>query len=128
VSYHKKLGDEITFIPGFAWVTCGWEMSLVEARKIYGYGGRNGMDGLHLWLTEIRSRWPDAKLITQEFGELCRAHVKNTKNSTINFSTAVAASAPRRRILKFGRITNHPELSGFVREPAREGWNYGKDL
>ena len=50
---------------GFAWVTCGWEMSLVEARKIYGYGGRNGMDGLHLWLTEIRHRWPDAQLITQ---------------------------------------------------------------
>jgi len=63
---------------GFAWVTCGWEMSLVEARKIYGYGGRNGMKGLHLWLTEIRKRWPDAKLITQrEFGELWRARFKN---------------------------------------------------
>jgi len=63
---------------GFAWVTCGWEMSLVEARKIYGYGGRNGMDGLHIWLTEIRKRWPDAKLVTQgEFGGLWRAHYKN---------------------------------------------------
>lgn len=63
---------------GFGWVTCGWEMSLVEARKIYGYGGRNGMEGLHLWLTGIRNRWPDAKLITQgEFGELWRAHHKN---------------------------------------------------
>jgi hypothetical protein len=63
---------------GFAWVTCGWEMSLVEARKIYGYGGRNGMEGLHLWLTGIRERWPDAKLITQgEFGELWRARFKN---------------------------------------------------
>ena len=69
---------------GFAWVTCGWEMSLVEARKIYGYGGRNGMDGLHLWLTEIRTRWPDAKLITQgEFGELWRAHFKN--NQTLEY-------------------------------------------
>ncbi len=69
---------------GFAWVTCGWEMSLVEARKIYGYGGRNGMDGLHLWLTEIRNRWPDAKLITQgEFGELWRAHFKN--NQTLEY-------------------------------------------
>jgi hypothetical protein len=57
----------------FSWVTCGWEMSLVEARKIYGYGGRNGMDGLTLWLSEIRKRWPDAHLITQgEFGELWR--------------------------------------------------------
>jgi hypothetical protein len=62
---------------GFAWVTCGWEMSLVEARKIYGYGGRNGMDGLRLWLTGIRDRWPDAQLVTQgEFGELWRAHSK----------------------------------------------------
>lgn len=69
---------------GFAWVTCGWEMSLVEARKIYGYGGRNGMEGLHIWLTEIRKRWPDAKLITQgEFGELWRAHYKD--NDAINY-------------------------------------------
>jgi hypothetical protein len=70
---------------GFAWVTCGWEMSLVEARKIYGYGGRNGMEGLHLWLTEIRKRWPDAKLITQgEFGELWRAHFKS--NDKLNYT------------------------------------------
>ena len=69
---------------GFAWVTCGWEMSLVEARKIYGYGGRNGMEGLHLWLTEIRKRWPDAQLITQgEFGELWRTQFKN--NDDINY-------------------------------------------
>jgi hypothetical protein len=63
---------------GFAWVTCGWEMGLVEARKIYGYGGRNGMDGLHLWLSETRKRWPDARLVTQgEFGLLWREHFKN---------------------------------------------------
>jgi Domain of Unknown Function with PDB structure (DUF3863)/Domain of Unknown Function with PDB structure (DUF3864) len=69
---------------GFAWVTCGWEMSLVEARKIYGYGGRNGMEGLHLWLTEIRKRWPDAKLITQgEFGELWREQIKS--NETLDY-------------------------------------------
>ena len=71
---------------GFAWVTCGWEMSLVEARKIYGYGGRNGMEGLNLWLTEIRKRWPDAKLITQgEFGELWRAHFKNNEKLDYRF-------------------------------------------
>jgi hypothetical protein len=63
---------------GFAWVTCGWEMGLVEARKIYGYGRRNGMDGLHLWLSETRKRWPDAQLVTQgEFGLLWREHFKN---------------------------------------------------
>ncbi len=27
-----------------------------------------------------------------------------------------------------GRVTNHPEFNAFVREPAREGWNYGEDL
>ncbi len=69
---------------GFAWVTNGWELSLVEARKIYGYGGRNGIDGLTLWLTAIRKKWPDAKLITQgEFGELWRAHYKS--NAEVNY-------------------------------------------
>jgi hypothetical protein len=69
---------------GFAWVTNGWEMGLAEARKIYGYGGRNGMDGLEQWLTGIRKRWPDAQLITQgEFGEVWRAHYKN--NDAINY-------------------------------------------
>ena len=29
---------------------------------------------------------------------------------------------------KASRVTNHPELNAFVREPAREGWNYGEDL
>ena len=61
-------------------------MSLVEARRIYGYGGRNGMDGLHLWLTEVRNRWPDARLITQsEFGELWRTHVKNNEQLDYQF-------------------------------------------
>lgn len=69
---------------GFAWITNGWELGLVEARKIYGYGGRNGMDGLDQWLTGIRKRWPDTKLITQgEFGELWRAHYKD--NRSINY-------------------------------------------
>lgn len=27
-----------------------------------------------------------------------------------------------------GRVTNRPELNAFVREPAREGWNYGVQL
>jgi hypothetical protein len=44
------------------------------------------MDGLHLWLTEIRTRWPDAKLITQgEFGELWRAHFKNNEKLDYQF-------------------------------------------
>jgi hypothetical protein len=71
---------------GFAWVTCGWEMSLVETRTIYGYGGRDGMEGLHLWLTEIRKPWPDAMLITQgEFGELWRTHTKSNEKLDYQF-------------------------------------------
>ena len=29
---------------------------------------------------------------------------------------------------KAGRITNHPELNAFVKEPAREGWRFGEAL
>jgi hypothetical protein len=68
----------------FAWVTSIWEMSLVEAYKIYGYNGRNGLDGLEIWLKEIRRRWPQAKCITQgEFGMLWREQYKN--NDSINY-------------------------------------------
>jgi hypothetical protein len=71
---------------GFAWVTCGWEMGLVEARKIYGYGGRNGLEGLKVWLTETRKRWPDAQLITQgEFGLLWRSHFQDNENLDYQF-------------------------------------------
>ncbi|HSH19947.1 MAG TPA: DUF3863 domain-containing protein [Draconibacterium sp.] len=80
-SAHFDKGFELN---GFAWITCIWEMSLVEARKIYGYNGRNGMEGMKIWLTEIRKRWPDAKLITQgEFGMIWRKHNKN--NDEINY-------------------------------------------
>lgn len=68
----------------FAWVTCIWEMGLVEGRKIYGYGGRNGMGGLVTWLTEIRRRWPEAKCVTQgEFGLIWRDQFKS--NDKINY-------------------------------------------
>jgi len=29
---------------------------------------------------------------------------------------------------KNGRITNHPELNAFIKEPARKGWEYGETL
>jgi hypothetical protein len=71
---------------GFAWVTCGWELGLVEARKIYGYGGRNGMEGLDVWLTETRKRWPDAKLVTQgEFGLAWREQFKDNEKLDYRF-------------------------------------------
>jgi hypothetical protein len=66
---------------GFGWVNCGWELSLVEARKLFkSYQGRNGMEGLHIWLSETRKRWPDAKFITLgEFGMLWRKHHKTNE-------------------------------------------------
>lgn len=71
---------------GFGWINCIWELGLVEARKIYGYRGRNGMDGLHIWLTETRKRWPDAKFITQgEFGLLWREQFKNNEKLDYRF-------------------------------------------
>jgi len=69
---------------GFAWVTCIWELCLVEGRKIYGYKGRNGLDGMVIWLSEIRRRWPRAVCITQgEFGLLWRERFKD--NDQLNY-------------------------------------------
>jgi len=70
----------------FAWVTCIWELCLVEGRKIYGYKGRNGLDGMVIWLSEMRRRWPEAKCITQgEFGMLWRKQFKNNDNLNYRF-------------------------------------------
>ncbi|WP_214653020.1 DUF3863 domain-containing protein [Mucilaginibacter segetis] len=52
---------------GFAWVTNCWELSLPME-----------VSSLENWLTAIRARWPDVKMITQgEFGLLWRAHYKS---------------------------------------------------
>ena len=68
----------------FAWINCIWELCLVEGRKIYGYRGRNGLDGLVIWLKEIRRRWPEAKCVTQgEFGLLWRKTFRN--NDAIDY-------------------------------------------
>ncbi|XOV92416.1 MAG: DUF3863 domain-containing protein [Bacteroidota bacterium] len=76
--------DEGFELNDFAWVTSTWEMSLVEARKIFNYQGRNGLDGLVIWLSEIRKRWPETKMITHgEFGLIWRDHFKN--NDDINY-------------------------------------------
>jgi hypothetical protein len=70
----------------FAWVTCSWEMGLVEGRKIYGYGDHNGLGGLALWLSETRRRWPGAKCVTQgEFGMIWRRQFKNNDQLDYRF-------------------------------------------
>ncbi len=78
--------DEGFKLNGFAWVTCTWELGLVEGRKIYGYNGRNGLDGLVIWLSEMRRRWPEAKCITLgEFGLIWRKQFKNNDNINYRF-------------------------------------------
>lgn len=90
---------------GFGWVNCIWELGLVEARKIYGYQGRNGMEGLRIWFTETRKRWPDAKLITQgEFGLLWRQQYRNNDKLAYQFlhrGSGVAGSDPNLEIRWF---------------------------
>ncbi|MCF7975920.1 MAG: DUF3863 domain-containing protein [Phycisphaerae bacterium] len=89
----------------FAWVTTIWEMGLVEARKIYGYQGRNGLDGLVMWLSEIRRRWPDARCITKgEFGLLWREQFKNNDDINYRFvqrGSGVCGSEPELEIKWF---------------------------
>jgi hypothetical protein len=63
----------------FAWITSIWELSLLSANK-----KNNGMDGLNIWLQEMRNRWPDTKCITH--GELGMAWRETfTDNSKINY-------------------------------------------
>ncbi len=60
---HFDKGFELN---NFAWVTNCWELSLPI-----------DVSGLTEWLSEIRKRWPDVKLITQgEFGLIWRDHYK----------------------------------------------------
>lgn len=60
---HFDRGFELN---GFAWVTNCWELCLPY-----------DVAGLSNWLSEIRKRWPDTRLITQgEFGLIWRDHFK----------------------------------------------------
>jgi hypothetical protein len=91
---------------GFAWVTSIWELSLVEARQLFPfYQGRNGIEGLTVWLSEIRKRWPDAKMITHgEFGMLWREQFKNNDDLDYQFvhrGSGICGSEPELEIRWF---------------------------
>ncbi len=52
------------------------------------------MEGMKIWLTETRKRWPEARFITQgEFGLLWRDHYKS--NETVNYRFAQRGSGVR---------------------------------
>ena len=99
---HFDKGFELN---NFAWVTCTWELGLVEAHKIYGYKGRNGMEGMLIWFSEMRRRWPDAQCITLgEFGMLWHEHYKNNDDLNYQFvqrGTGVCGSEPELEIQWF---------------------------
>jgi hypothetical protein len=102
-STHFDQGFELN---GFGWVTCIWELSLVEARQIHpGYQGRNGMEGLDIWFKEIRRRWPDAKCITHgEFGMLWRENFKDNNSLSYRFvqrGSGICGSEPELEIRWF---------------------------
>ena len=89
----------------FGWITCTWELGLVEGRKIWGYNGRNGLDGMIIWLSELRRRWPDAQCITHgEFGLLWRDQFKNNDELNYQFvqrGSGVCGSDPDKEIRWF---------------------------
>jgi hypothetical protein len=84
----------------FAWITCIWELCLVEGRN-----AQKGLDGLEIWLNEMRRRWPESKCITHgEFGILWRKQFKN--NDSINYrfvqrGSGVCGSEPEMEIRWF---------------------------
>ena len=88
----------------FAWVTCIWELSLVDLEE-RDHHRHNGLDGLEIWLKEMRRRWPEAKCITHgEFGMLWRNQFKN--NDSINYrfvqrGSGVCGSEPENEIRWF---------------------------
>jgi len=63
---------------GFAWVTCCWEICLVDQ---VGH-----LEVLTEWLLEIRRRWPNAACVTQgEFGLLWRQQFKDNESIDYRF-------------------------------------------
>jgi hypothetical protein len=78
----------------FAWVTSIWELSLVGG----GPNPRGGIEGLNIWLSEIRRRWPETKVTTHgEFGLLWRKQYATNDNINYRFvqrGSGVCASDP----------------------------------
>ncbi len=63
---------------GFAWVTCCWEISMVNE---IGH-----LETLTQWLLEMRKRWPDVQCLTQgEFGLRWRQEFKDNEKMNYRF-------------------------------------------
>jgi hypothetical protein len=118
---HFETGFELN---DFAWVTCTWELCLVEGRKIYGYQGRNGLDGLVLWLSEMRRRWPQAQCITLgEFGMLWREQFRSNDDINYRFvqrGSGVGGSDPDMEIRWFMNKDFRLALAKNLKEGTQE--------
>ena len=97
---------------------------------------------------EVRGNWqakPPAETIARvavgPFREWLRAIKETGPEPGSNFSHSaklieiimlgVLAQSFKTRIewdAKAARITNHPELNAFIKEPVRDGWSYGETL
>ena len=88
----------------FAWVTCIWELGLVDLEQ-QNRKTRTGLDGLEIWLNEMRRRWPEAKCITHgEFGMIWRNQFRDNSKIDYRFvmrGTGVCGSEPELEIRWF---------------------------
>lgn len=91
---HFDRGFELN---GFAWVTCCWEISMVDE---IGH-----LDALTTWLQEIRRRWPEAQCLTLgEFGLRWRNQYKNNDSLDYRFEqrgTGIGGSDAEKEIRWF---------------------------
>lgn len=126
----------------FGWVTNCWEASLVDyhpdKRTVY-------LESLTTWLREIRTRWPNAKCITQgEFGLLWRDHYKDNRPLEYRFEqrgSGIGGSDAnmeirwfmnkdfRLALLRDWRANTAPEIIDFTRYdiPAAEPQDLGRN-
>lgn len=105
---------------GFAWVTCIWELSLLGGGK----NPRDGMEGLNIWLSEMRRRWPDTKCITHgEFGMAWRKQFANNDRVNYRFvqrGSGICASDPDIQVRWFMNKNFRLALQKNIRDNSPE--------
>ncbi len=153
VSYQKKFGDEITFIPAAYFanmyntreqVNRDLHDGLRRVSEIVGDGYRPKsvvagflsaenlrylaeVEGIHVCQGKIWSQYA----VDNGDGLDPGSNFDYAAKLTEIILLGVLAQRFNTRIewdAKAGRIANHPELNAFVKEPARDGWRYGEDL
>lgn len=66
---------------GFGWITNIWEAQLVHE-----FGQQLICDAMHLWVTDTRKRWPDARFVTfGEYGAMWRNSYPTNRAWAVSF-------------------------------------------